>query len=96
MTVNILLLLLFLLTYPWPDSASELYRPRNLRLSAKLVPTSPDRLYHVVSVKDPYGRILGFLYRTCGVNPIDNTHYANKHTQTSLSRVGLEPTITVF
>jgi hypothetical protein len=31
----------------------------------------------VVSVTDPYGRILGFLDRTCCVNPIDNTHYAS-------------------
>jgi hypothetical protein len=30
----------------------------------------------MVSVTDPYGRILGFLDRTCCVNPIDNTHYA--------------------
>jgi hypothetical protein len=29
----------------------------------------------VISVTDPYGRILGFLDRTCSVNPIDNTHY---------------------
>jgi hypothetical protein len=32
----------------------------------------------VVSVTDPYGRILGFLDRTCCVNPIDNIHYAPK------------------
>jgi hypothetical protein len=31
---------------------------------------------NVVSVTDPYGRILRFLDRTCCVNPIDNTHYA--------------------
>jgi hypothetical protein len=41
---------------PWPQSASELYRPSD-RLSAKLVPTSAD------SVTDPYGPILGFLDR---------------------------------
>jgi hypothetical protein len=41
----------------------------------KLVPTSADRGCHVVSVTDPYGRIIGFLDRTCYVNPIDNTHY---------------------
>jgi hypothetical protein len=27
---------------PWPESASELYRPSDLRLSAKLVPTFVD------------------------------------------------------
>jgi hypothetical protein len=30
----------------------------------------------VASVTDPYGPILGFLDRTCCVNPVDNTHYA--------------------
>jgi hypothetical protein len=28
---------------PWPETASELYRPSDHRLSAKLVPTSADR-----------------------------------------------------
>jgi hypothetical protein len=49
---------------PWPESASELYRPSDRRLLAKLVPTFADRGRHVVSVTDPYGRILGFLDRT--------------------------------
>jgi hypothetical protein len=48
---------------PWPKSASELYRPSDRRLSAKLVPTFADRGCHVVSVTDPYGRILSFLDR---------------------------------
>jgi hypothetical protein len=48
---------------PWPESASKLYRPSDRRLLAKLVPTFADRGYHVVSVTDPYGRILGFLGR---------------------------------
>jgi hypothetical protein len=46
---------------PWPESASELYRPSDSRLQAKLVPTFTDRGCHMVSVTDPYGRILGFL-----------------------------------
>jgi hypothetical protein len=46
---------------PWPESASELYRPSDRRLSAKLVPTFADRGYHMVSVTDPYGRIFRFL-----------------------------------
>jgi hypothetical protein len=46
---------------PW--SASELYRPIDLRLSAKLVPTFADRGCHMVSVTDPYDRILGFIDR---------------------------------
>jgi hypothetical protein len=48
---------------PWPESASELYRPSVRRLSAKLVPTFADRGCRVVSVTDPYGRILAFLHR---------------------------------
>jgi hypothetical protein len=46
---------------PWPGSASELYRPSDCRLSEKLVPTFADWGCHVVSVTDPYGRILGFI-----------------------------------
>jgi hypothetical protein len=49
---------------PWSESASELYRPTDRRLSAKLVPTFADRGCHVVSVTDPYGRILDFLDRS--------------------------------
>jgi hypothetical protein len=45
------------------ESASELYRQSDHRLSAKLVPAIADRGCHVVSVTDPYGRILGFLDR---------------------------------
>jgi hypothetical protein len=64
----------YLLTYS--VALVELYRTSARRFSAKLVPTSADRGCHVVSVTDPYGRILGCLDRTCCVNPIDNTHYA--------------------
>jgi hypothetical protein len=49
---------------PWPESASELYRPSDHRLTVKLVPTFADRECHVVWVTDPYGRILGFLDRS--------------------------------
>jgi hypothetical protein len=38
---------------PWSESANELYRPSDLHLSAKIVPTSEDRGYHVVSAADP-------------------------------------------
>jgi hypothetical protein len=48
---------------PWPESASELHRPSDRRLSAKLVPTFADRGCHVVSVTDPYSRILNLLDR---------------------------------
>jgi hypothetical protein len=46
---------------PWPESASELYRPSDRCLSAKLVPTFADRGCHVVNVTDLYGRNIGFL-----------------------------------
>jgi hypothetical protein len=49
---------------PWSESASELYRPSDRRLSAKRLPTFADKGYQVVSVADPYGRILGFLDRS--------------------------------
>jgi hypothetical protein len=48
---------------PWSESASELYPPSD-RLLTKLVPTFEDRWSHVVSVTDPYGRILAFLDRS--------------------------------
>jgi hypothetical protein len=51
------------ITTPWPESVSLLYRPSYRRLSAKLVPTFADAGCHVVSVTDPYGRILGFIDR---------------------------------
>jgi hypothetical protein len=50
---------------PWPESASELCRPSDHRLSVRLVPNSADRGCHVVSVTEPYGRILEFLGRNC-------------------------------
>jgi hypothetical protein len=41
---------------PWLESASELYRARDSRLSAKLVPTLADRGCRVVSAANPQGR----------------------------------------
>jgi hypothetical protein len=49
---------------PWIKSASELYRPSECRLSAKLVPTFVERECRMVSAADPYGRNLGFLDRS--------------------------------
>jgi hypothetical protein len=49
---------------PWTESASELYRPCDRRLLAKIAPIFADRGCHVVIVTDPYGRILGFLDRS--------------------------------
>jgi hypothetical protein len=44
---------------PWSETACELYRPSSRRFSAKWLPTFADKGCHVVSVTDPYGRILG-------------------------------------
>jgi hypothetical protein len=46
------------------ESASELYRPSNRHLSTKVAPILRDRGCHMVSVTDPYGRILGFIDRS--------------------------------
>jgi hypothetical protein len=48
----------------WSESASELYRLSDRRLSAKWLPTFADKGCHVISVTDPYGRILDFLDRS--------------------------------
>jgi hypothetical protein len=57
---------------PWPQSSSELYRPSDRRLSAKLVTNFADRGCHVVSVTEPYGRNLGFLDRALVINAWHN------------------------
>jgi hypothetical protein len=49
---------------PWSESASDLYRPSDLHLSAKLMPTFEDKGCCVVDTTDPYSRILAFLYRS--------------------------------
>jgi hypothetical protein len=46
---------------PWSEPASEIFLPSDRCLSAKWLPTFVDRGCHVVSMTDPYGRILGFL-----------------------------------
>jgi hypothetical protein len=48
---------------PWPESASELHRPSDHHLSAKLVTIFADRGCHVIRATDPYGRNFGFLDR---------------------------------
>jgi hypothetical protein len=62
----------------WPESARELYRPNDRRLSAKLVPAFADRGCHVVIVTDPYGRILAFLDRKNNNNKNNNTLVISK------------------
>jgi hypothetical protein len=46
---------------PWPEPASELYRPSDRSLSTKLVPTLADRGCCLVSTVVHYGRVFGFL-----------------------------------
>jgi hypothetical protein len=46
---------------PWHESVSELYRPSDRRLSAKLVQTFADSGCHVVSAMNPYSCNLDFL-----------------------------------
>jgi hypothetical protein len=46
---------------PWPESASELYKPSDRPLSAMLVPIFADIGCQMVIVTDSYGSILGFL-----------------------------------
>jgi hypothetical protein len=46
---------------PRSESASELHRPGDRRLSAKRLPTFADKGCQVVSVTDLYGHILGFI-----------------------------------
>jgi hypothetical protein len=50
---------------PWTEPVSELYRPSNRRLSAKLVPTFANGGCRMVSPTDKHDRILGFLNRSC-------------------------------
>jgi hypothetical protein len=57
---------------PWRESASELYRPSDHRLLAKLVSAFADKGCHVVSMTDPHGRILDFLDRECGIKHLQN------------------------
>jgi hypothetical protein len=68
------IIILCTLKTPWPESASELYRPRDRRLSAKLVLTFADRGCHVVSVTDPNGRIYyTSIYYCCYCSCVDGT-----------------------
>jgi hypothetical protein len=74
---SIILIIIIIIKNPWSESASELYRPSDRRLSAKWLPTCADRRSYVVSVTDPYGRILGFL---------DNNNNNNNNNGLELSR----------
>jgi hypothetical protein len=49
---------------PWPESMDELYRPSDDCLLTKLVSTLADGGCYMVSVTDPYSRIVEFLDRS--------------------------------
>jgi hypothetical protein len=66
----------------WPESRKELYRPSDRRLSAKLVPTFVDMGCRVVSVTDPYVRILGFVERIVQVAVIAKCPYCRARRRT--------------
>jgi hypothetical protein len=80
-----------------PELASELYRPSDCRLSAKLMQTFADRGCLVVSVTNPYGRILGFLDRNryfFSKYFLSYTHEAEwipMHFSENLVVLGIEP-----
>jgi hypothetical protein len=73
----------------WAESASKLYRPSDLRLSVKLVPTFAVRGCHVVSVKDPYGSIFGFLDIFLLI-PLMINHFRKSHNVNFYVNQGLE------
>jgi hypothetical protein len=82
----------------WPESARELYRQSNRRLSVKLVPTLVDRGSHVVSVTDPYCRIFGFLENTFSSKQLLNctheaewTPFQTHFISENLVALGIEP-----
>jgi hypothetical protein len=60
---------------PWPESASELYRPSERFISAKLMPTFGDRGYRVASATDPDGSNLDFLGRNRVRKEVRNVKY---------------------
>jgi hypothetical protein len=60
----ITLLLLLLKKLHGLSPRANYTRTSDRRLSAKRLPTFADKGCHVVSVTDPYGRILGFLDRS--------------------------------
>jgi hypothetical protein len=49
-TVLFIVMLTNVIQTPWPESTSDLYRPNDRRLPAKLIPNFADRECNVVSV----------------------------------------------
>jgi hypothetical protein len=90
-----LLSLNVLRTSQWPESANDLYRPNDSRLS-KLKPTSVEIGCRVVSTTDPYRRILGFLDRSryfffhC-THEAEWTPFQTHYFSENLEAPGIEP-----
>jgi hypothetical protein len=53
-----------LVVTPWCKYVSKLYLPSYRRFLAKIVPSFADTGIRVATVTGPYGRIMGFLYRS--------------------------------
>jgi hypothetical protein len=79
---------------------SELYRPIDRSLSAKLVPTFADRGCRVFSVTELYGRIIGFVDRSRYVSikqllscthEDESTPFQTHYTSENLVAPGIEP-----
>jgi hypothetical protein len=73
-------------TTPWLESASEVYHPSDSRL---LVSTFADRGYHMVSVTDLYGRILGFLDRYETYMSINTGNFSRNNVALQMFKTGL-------
>jgi hypothetical protein len=68
------MIIIIIIKTRWPQSGSELHRPSDRRLSAKLVPTFADGGCCVVIATDPYGGILPFLDRNNNNNSNNNNN----------------------
>jgi hypothetical protein len=77
---------------PWPESASELYRPSDSRLSAKLVQNFADKGCHVVSVTSlrPYCQFSFKLLLNC-THEAEWTPFLTHYFSENLVAPGVEP-----
>jgi hypothetical protein len=75
--IIIIIIIIIIEKTPWLQSASELYRTSDRRLSANLVLTFADRGCRVVSATYPYNNIIGFLDR----NNNNNNNNNNKNNK---------------
>jgi hypothetical protein len=69
---------------PWPESASELYRPSDRSLSANLAPTFADRGCHVVSETESYVLILGKSRKDYGTIVCESLQWQSSHNKSKV------------